>query len=126
MDVLEDAGFLDAVKAKNFQEKFGAKFMKEDKVSDFNFADQFSRGWTWTWQVPRAEFDLTLISEVQRNGVPVDFETSVTAIDFFEDESSRTTVQRKDGSTKNISARFIVDASGYGRAGAFEIGRAHV
>jgi flavin-dependent dehydrogenase len=115
MDVLEDAGFLDAVKAKNFQKKFGAKFMKEDKVSDFNFEDQFSRGWTWTWQVQRAEFDLTLITEVQRIGVPVDFETSVTAIDFFEDESSSTTVQRKDGSTTKISARYIVDASGYGR-----------
>ncbi|HET6540552.1 MAG TPA: FAD-dependent monooxygenase, partial [Chryseolinea sp.] len=65
MEVLEDAKFLDAIKAKKFQEKFGAKFMKGDKVSDFNFSDQFSKGWTWTWQVQRAEFDLTLITEVE-------------------------------------------------------------
>ena len=42
MEVLEDANFLEAVKAKKFQEKFGAKFMKDDQVSDFNFSKQFS------------------------------------------------------------------------------------
>ena len=115
MEVLEDANLLEAVKSKNFQQKFGAKFMKEDKVSDFNFSEQFSAGWTWTWQVPRADFDHTLITEVRRWGVQVDFETTVTAIEFYEDESSLTTVQRKDGSDEKIEARFIVDASGYGR-----------
>jgi flavin-dependent dehydrogenase len=115
MEVLEDAGLLEAVKAKNFQQKFGAKFLKGNEVSDFNFSDQYTKGWTWTWQVPRAEFDLTLAQEVQRKGVPIDFETTVTAIEFFEDESSITTVQRKDGTTGQIKARFIIDASGYGR-----------
>lgn len=115
MEVLEDTGLLEAVKAKKFQEKFGAKFMKEDKVADFNFSDQYSEGWTWTWQVPRAEFDLALIEEVSHRGVQVDFETTVTAIEFYEDESSSTTVQRKDGSEEKIHARFIIDASGYGR-----------
>lgn len=115
MEVLEDAELLDAIKAKNFQQKFGAKFLKEEKISDFNFSDQFSKGWNWTWQVQRAEFDLALATEVQRKGVQVDFETTVTDIKFFEDESSVTTVQRLDGSTEEIGARFIIDASGYGR-----------
>jgi flavin-dependent dehydrogenase len=65
--------------------------------------------------VPRAEFDLTLAEAVQQKGVQVDFETTVTAIEFFEDESSLTTVTLKDGTTAQIKARFIVDASGYGR-----------
>src|SRR6187431_2869380 len=94
MEVLDDAGFLDAVKAKGFQEKFGAKFLKGEKVADFNFSDQYAKGWTWTWQVKRAEFDTTLIQDVERRGVQVDFETTVTAIAFNEDESSVTTVQR--------------------------------
>jgi flavin-dependent dehydrogenase len=115
MEVLEDCGLLDAVKAKNFQQKFGAKFLKGAEVSDFNFSTQFTKGWNWTWQVPRAEFDQTLIEEVQRRGVPVDFETTVTTIDFLDDSSSLTTVQRKDGSNEKIRARFIIDASGYGR-----------
>jgi flavin-dependent dehydrogenase len=115
MEVLEDADLLEAVKAKNFQEKFGAKFVKGDDVADYNFSEQFTKGWTWTWQVPRAEFDLALATEVQRKGVPIDFETTVTDIQIDDDGSSETTVQRKDNSTEKISARFIIDASGYGR-----------
>lgn len=115
MEALDEAGFLDAVKAKNFQEKNGAKFMKGDDVSDFNFQDQFTDGWKWTWQVQRAEFDTALIDAVERRGVPVEFETTVTDIKFLDDESSITTVQKKDGTTKTIAARFIIDASGYGR-----------
>ena len=52
MEALEEAGFLDAVKAKKFQQKDGAKFVMEDKVCDFNFNQQYTQGWTWTWQVP--------------------------------------------------------------------------
>jgi len=115
MEALDEADFLDAVKAKNFQEKNGAKFMKGDDVSDFNFQDQFTDGWKWTWQVQRAEFDTALINAVERRGVPVEFETTVIDIKFLEDESSVTTVQKKDGTTKTIAARFIIDASGYGR-----------
>jgi flavin-dependent dehydrogenase len=115
MEVLEDAGLLEAVKSKNFQQKFGAKFLKGDGVADFNFTEQYSNGWNWTWQVPRAEFDQTLASEIQRKGVQIDFETTVIGIEFFDDESSLTTVQQKDGTEEKIKAKFIVDASGYGR-----------
>lgn len=115
MEALDEAGFLDAVKAKNFQEKFGAKFVLDDKICDFNFSDQHSQGWKWTWQVPRAEFDQTLATECQRMGIDVHFETEVTAIDLFDDESSLTTVVDKDGNISQIKARFIVDGSGYGR-----------
>lgn len=115
MEVLDDTDLLEPIKKRNFQEKSGAKFMKGNRVSDFNFSDQFSKAWTWTWQVQRADFDLTLINAVADRGVPVDFETTVTAIEFNPDESSVTTVQRKDGTTETIEARFIVDASGYGR-----------
>jgi flavin-dependent dehydrogenase len=115
MEVLEDAGFLEAVRKMNFQEKFGAKFLRGDAVSDFNFTEQYTKGWNWTWQVPRSEFDQTLASEVERMGVPVRFETAVTDIQFNEDESSVTTIVSKDGSTEKVSARFVVDASGYGR-----------
>ena len=52
MEALEEAGFLDAVKEKGFQEKFGAKFVKNGKICDYFFADQFTPGWNWTWQVP--------------------------------------------------------------------------
>jgi flavin-dependent dehydrogenase len=116
MEVLEACDLLDAVKANNFQEKFGAKFVRGDsELADFNFSEKFTEGWSWTWQVPRAEFDTTLITAVQQRGVPVDFETAVTAIEFNADESSVTTIQKLSGETETIRARFIIDASGYGR-----------
>ena len=114
MEALEEAGFLEAVKAKGFQEKFGAKFVKNGKVCDYLFADQFTPGWNWTWQVPRGEFDKTLADTVEEMGVPVCYETSVTAIEF-NGSDSLTTVKDKDGNESMIEARFIVDGSGYGR-----------
>jgi len=115
MEVLEEGGFLEELKKKKFQEKFGAKFLKNEMIADYNFSDQFSEGWNWTWQVPRAEFDQTLVDVIKQRGVPVDFQTTVTAIEFFDDESSLTTVQDVHGVEGKIKARFIIDASGYGR-----------
>lgn len=114
MDHLDEAGFLDAVKKAGFQQKFGAKFVRGNEICDFNFEQQFTKGWTWTWQVPRGEFDLILTNEVQKMGVPVDFETTVTNIKF-DGTNSTTTVVDKQGNTSEIDAKFIVDASGYGR-----------
>ena len=114
MEALEEAGFLDAVKAKGFQEKFGAKFVKNGKVCDYFFADQFTPGWSWTWQVPRGEFDKTLADTCETMGIPVSYETTVTGIQF-NGTHSITTVEDNDGNQSQIEAKFIVDGSGYGR-----------
>lgn len=114
MDHLEEAKLLDAVKKIGFQEKFGAKFVRGNEICDFNFSEQFSKGWTWTWQVPRAQFDQVLSSTVASMGVEVEEQTSVVDIKF-NGTRSITTVVDKDGNKKQIEAKFIVDASGYGR-----------
>lgn len=114
MEALEEAGFVEAVKAKGFQEKFGAKFVKNGKICDYFFADQFTPGWNWTWQVPRAEFDKTLADTVEKMGVPVCYETTVTGI-VFNGTDSVTTVEDIGGNKTEIEARFIIDGSGYGR-----------
>ncbi len=114
MEALEEAGFLDAVKAKGFQEKFGAKFVKEGKICDYFFADQFTPGWNWTWQVPRGEFDKTLADTVEKMGVPVSYQTAVTHISF-NGANSITTIEDSEGKTSTIEARFVIDGSGYGR-----------
>lgn len=114
MEALDEAGFLDAVKAKHFQQKDGAKFVMNDEICDFNFQDQYTKGWQWTWQVPRAEFDKVLADECERKGIPILYETEVTNIEIFDDHSI-TTVKTVDGKIEKIRARFIVDGSGYGR-----------
>ncbi|HSH65705.1 MAG TPA: NAD(P)/FAD-dependent oxidoreductase [Bacteroidia bacterium] len=115
MDHLKEAELLEEIKSGNFQEKFGAKFIKDNKVCDFNFEDQFSNGWKWTWQVPRADFDQLLAKGIMKKNIPVSFESGVTAIQFNEDESSLTTVENAAGNKTQIEAQYIIDASGYGR-----------
>ncbi|MBC8033777.1 MAG: tryptophan 7-halogenase [Chitinophagaceae bacterium] len=114
MEALSEAGFLDAVKKMGFQEKFGAKFVKNGKTCDYFFADQFTEGWNWTWQVPRADFDKTLADEVEKMGVPVCYEITVTNI-VFKGSNSKVTVEDIHGAETVIEARFIIDGSGYGR-----------
>jgi flavin-dependent dehydrogenase len=115
MEALEEAKFLDAVKARNYQEKNGAKFVKNGKVCDYQFADQFTQGWKWTWQVPRADFDTVLANEAEKLGIPIEYETTVTGIVLNDDGSSVTTVEDNSGNQKHIEAKFIIDGSGYGR-----------
>lgn len=114
MDALTEAGFIDAISEKGFQKKFGAKFVKNGAVCDFTFEEQHTPGWTWTWQVQRADFDKTLADTVEKMGVPVEYETTVTDIKFSGSDSV-TTVEDIHGNKKQIEARFIVDGSGYGR-----------
>ncbi len=114
MEALTEAKLLDAVNAKGFQQKFGAKFIRGKEVCDFNFKEQFTKGWEWTYQVPREDFDLTLATAVQAMGIDLDFETAVTAIQFKGTDSITTTID-KSGKENKIEARFIIDSSGYGR-----------
>ena len=114
MEALDEAGFLPALREKGFQEKGGAKFVKNGKICDYKFADQFTKGWEWTWQVPRGDFDKTLADTVEKMGVPVQYETSVTAIEF-NGSGSLTTIEDSNGVKSQISAKFIIDGSGYGR-----------
>lgn len=115
MEALEEAELLEAVKAKGFQQKIGAKFVRGQEICEFTFEQQHTPGWNWTWQVPRAEFDKTLADECEAKGIPVHYQTEVTAVEIHEDGTSTTTVRLPDGNTETINARFIVDGSGYGR-----------
>ncbi|MFT4062974.1 MAG: NAD(P)/FAD-dependent oxidoreductase [Edaphocola sp.] len=115
LEALDDAGFMPALTAQNFQVKAGAKFIRQGKVCDFTFEQQHTDGCRYAWQMPRADFDLTLANECERMGVKVHYRQEVTAIDIAEDGTSITTVQPEGGDAYKIKAKFIVDGSGYGR-----------
>ncbi|MBC7370502.1 MAG: FAD-dependent monooxygenase, partial [Bdellovibrionaceae bacterium] len=70
MEALKSAGLYDSVQKQGFQQKFGAKFVRHDRgpveVFDINFSEAHTAGETWTWQVPRADFDKTLADECER------------------------------------------------------------
>lgn len=115
MEALEEAGLLKAVEAFGFQQKTGAKFIWEDKLCDFKFSQQYTKGWQYAYQVQRASFDKTLADACEQMGVPVQYETEVTNVIIHDDGSSTTVVKHADQSTSSIDARFIIDGSGYGR-----------
>lgn len=114
MEPLEEAGFLDVLMEQGYQKKFGARFIKQDKVCEFDFAEQFTPGWTWTWQLPRAHFDKCLTDQLVARGIDIAFGTSVTGIEFNGTDSVTTVVDR-EGNESQIAAKYIIDASGYGR-----------
>src|SRR4051812_29912696 len=91
MEALEEADLLDAVRAQNFQQKNGAKFFWRDKICDFNFSQQYTPGWKYTWQVQRARFDKALADSCQERGIPVHYETEVTGVQIHDDGTSTTT-----------------------------------
>ncbi|WP_257668482.1 NAD(P)/FAD-dependent oxidoreductase [Parapedobacter tibetensis] len=114
MDHFDEAGFIDGVEAKGFEKKYGARFLRGDDVCWFDFSQKFSAGWDWTWQLPRAEFDQTLMDILQRRGVAISFGTTVENI-VFQGTDSLTTVYDEGGNRSEIHAKFIIDCSGYGR-----------
>lgn len=114
MDHFEEVGLLDALKTMNFEVKAGARFMRGEKICNFDFSKKFTEGWDWTWQVPRADFDKTLTDTLESWGVDIAFEQEVVGVDF-KGSDSITTLKGKDGSLSAIEAKFIIDSSGHGR-----------
>ena len=115
MDHFEEVGLLDCLKAQGFEVKSGARFLRDDIVCNFDFSKKHTDGWNWTWQVPRADFDNTLVQEIIKKGVDVAFEHEVTDVVIADDGTSKTSVKTKDGDTYFVNANFIIDSSGYGR-----------
>ena len=115
MEALEEAALLENIKQVGFQRKTGAKFVRDGVVCDYSFSDQFTDGWDHAYQVTRADFDKALADGLEAKGVPIAYETTVTAIQFNEDGSSVTTVTDAQGNERQIEAKFIIDGSGYGR-----------
>lgn len=112
---LEKADLLEAVKAQNFQRKNGAFFVREEgEVCGFDFSEQYTNGWEYAWQMRRAEFDKALADEIQRKGIELCYQQAVTAVEFDTDKAL-TTIQPNEGEAYQISSKFVVDASGYGR-----------
>lgn len=115
MDHFEEVGLLDCLNRQGFEIKRGARFIREDVICEFDFSEKFSDGYDWTWQIPRADFDDVLAQELIKKGVDIAFEQEVVDVKFSENGTSTTTVKPLTGENYTISAKFIIDSSGYGR-----------
>lgn len=115
MEHFEEVGLLDCLIAQNFEVKNGARFIKGSTICEFDFAEKHTKGYDWTWQMPRADFDYALAEELKKQGVDIVFEHEVTAVKFNEDGCSETTIKTKNDEEYKAYAKFIIDSSGYGR-----------
>ncbi len=114
MDLLRDAGLLDAVEEQHFMRKHGAVFLRGKETCDFDFSNQSADGWQYTFQVTRADFDKALADAVAARGVPIRYGHGVTGVEFNEHEA-RVTIEQPDKTSCEVSAQFVLDCSGYGR-----------
>lgn len=114
LDFVEEAGMMPAVAAAGFQFKNGAAFIRGDEYGDFDFSDKFTPGRDSTFQVQRATFDKLLADEAQKQGVEIRYEVRVTAVDMSAG-SPRVRARDASGHEYEVEAKFILDASGFGR-----------
>ncbi|WP_111747384.1 NAD(P)/FAD-dependent oxidoreductase [Salinisphaera orenii] len=115
MDCLAEAGLLEAVRHAGYQIKRGVRFGRSNRMGRFYFADAAGTNWDWTWHVQRADFDQRLASEASRRGAIVGFGETVESIDRTSPGAPRLGIQNDSGESFELSARFVLDASGAGR-----------
>lgn len=113
MNILIEAGMLDAVNQAGFQLKNGATFSCGERSSAFDFAKKSSAGYASTFQVQRDQFDLLLAKEAEKMGAKIAYQYEVTGLDL----EKNPIVHYLDVNKKahQIEAKFVLDASGYGR-----------
>ncbi|MEQ1296926.1 NAD(P)/FAD-dependent oxidoreductase [Acinetobacter soli] len=118
MVFLEEAGLLETIRAHvelcAFQFKNGAAFLRGTERSFYDFTDKFSDGPGTTWQVRRSDFDHLLAQQAQQLGADLRFGHDVLSVDVDSNEPC-VTVRSEDGQSYQIQAKFLLDASGFGR-----------
>lgn len=114
MAYIEQANMLDAVANAGFQPKNGAAFHCDGKRSTFDFREKFTPGWGTTYQVERARFDKILADEAARQGADIRYGNRVKDVNI---DSTTPSLCYTDasGQTRGLQARFLLDASGFGR-----------
>src|SRR4029077_19637069 len=81
-----------------------------DEGVKFYFKDGFRAQTDRSYQVTRADFDKVMLDHASENGAEVHEETSVERVTFSDDGVEL--FVSKNGSSRNVRARYVVDASG--------------
>ena len=118
MVFLEEAGLLDTVRQHvdefGFQFKNGAAFLRGKQRSFYDFTEKFSDGPGTTWQVRRAHFDHLLAQQAEQYGAEIRFGHEVIDVDV-DSTQPILTVKDEQEQVYQIQAKFLLDASGFGR-----------
>lgn len=110
--LLDKLGVRQAVEAIGMP-KFGAEFVSpdHDHNSLLEFADAWDKSMPMAWQVRRSVFDEILFNNAAAKGARATQNCRVTDVQFDADGATAQALQ-KDGTQRQIRARFVLDASG--------------
>lgn len=119
MEFLATAGLEDALHqhaaAQGFQLKNGAAFLKHDFRTAFDFTEKFSPGPGTTYQVKRAGFDKLLADAAAEQGLNIRYGVTVNEVSYNTNNEVILAVSDENGADYQISAAFLLDASGFAR-----------
>jgi flavin-dependent dehydrogenase len=112
--VFERLGMLDKMKKSAFVKKFSVQFVNAQgkESAPFYFHDNKPHECSQTWQVIRSEFDTMMLDHARENGVDVRQPARVLDVIFEEGQAVGVRVQNENGSTEEVRAKVVVDASG--------------
>lgn len=112
--VLKRLNMLDKMKGSHFVKKYSVQFITEKgKLSEpFYFIDHNPHESSQTWQVRRSEFDHMLLNNAREHGVQVHEGARVLEVLFDGSRAVGVKVRLADGTTREVRADVVVDASG--------------
>jgi flavin-dependent dehydrogenase len=112
--VLKRLNMLGKMKASAFVKKYSVQFVSASgKMSaPFYFWDNKPHECSQTWQVIRSEFDMMLLDNAREHGVEVRQPARVLEVLFDGNRAIGVRVQTENGSSEEVRAPVVVDASG--------------
>lgn len=114
-ELLAQAGLLEAVQSRNYLPKHAATFYLGDRTQRFCFRDSLPGDWVSSFQVPRDDFDQTLVTAARKQGVDVRFGLEVRDVAFRGEGATVTLSDLETGEAATVEARFVLDCSGPAR-----------
>ena len=112
--VLQRLGMLEKMQKSHFVKKYSVQFVNATgKLSaPFYFWDNKPHECSQTWQVVRSEFDLMMLNNAREHGVEAHEGVRVRDVLFEKQRAVGVMIQLEDGTTREVRARVVVDASG--------------
>jgi flavin-dependent dehydrogenase len=115
-DLLKRIGVLDQLEEKGFIKKFGVEWVWGDQREPWvvYFKDALAMPYDFGYQVERADFDQLLLDNARAHGVEVREQHRVTDFELRPDGTAQVSYRSEDGTAGQVTARWLVDASGQG------------
>jgi flavin-dependent dehydrogenase len=112
--VLERLNMLPKMRASHFVQKHSVQFVNASgkQSAPFYFWDNKPHECSQTWQVVRSEFDKMMLDNAREHGVAAHEGVRVRDVILENARAVGVIIQEADGSTREVRAQVVVDASG--------------